>query len=157
VNLVRFTVPFAPVAKARARTTWTNQGPRHYTPEATCNWEKTVALYARKAMAAREPLQGPIAVSLAFFLPIPVSWPLWKRQEAAAGRIAPTSVPDLDNLEKGLADGCKGICWADDAQVVQSLTWKGYALNPRAEASITPLENLLPAQVTRRPQAPVEA
>lgn len=152
-----FVVPFAPVAKGRARTTWTNQGPRHYTPEATRNWEATVALYARKAMGGREPLQGALGLSAAFYLPIPVGWPLWKRQAAAAGQLAPTLKPDCSNLVKAVEDACNGICWGDDAQLIQTLSWKGYALSPRVEVSITPLEHLLLAQVTRRPQEPVEA
>lgn len=154
--MIQFSIPFAAVAKARARTTWTNQGPRHYTPDATRDWEKLVAVYAKQAMAGRAPLHGPVSLSVAFFMPVPPSWPLWKRQMALAGLIAHTTKPDWDNLEKGLADGCKGIAWVDDCQVVQSMTWKGYAAPPRVDACITPLDYLLPAQITRRPQS-VEA
>ncbi len=152
---VRFVVPFAPVAKARARTTWTNQGPRHYTPQATRDWEATVALYARKAMAGQYPLQGALAISVEFLLPITPGWPNWKRQAAATGQLAPTVKPDLDNLDKAVRDACNRIVWLDDAQIVQATTSKGYSISPRVQITVTPLD-LLPAQVTRRPQA-VEA
>lgn len=147
---VRFTIPFAPVAKARARSVYMpGRGVRHYTPKNTADWESTVAGHAR--LACRTPLDGPITLSLGFYLPIPVSWPNWKRDAALSGEIAPTSKPDLDNLEKSIKDACNGIAWVDDAQAVRVNKWKFYSDHPRVEVIFEPMKHLLPAQVTRRP------
>lgn len=146
-----FTVPFTPVAKGRARTTWTNQGPRHYTPEKTRHWERTVKTIAAKAMRGRSQMTGAPALSVAFFLPIPLSWPAWKRKAAADGAIAATGKPDASNLAKAVEDAMNGTVWADDAQIVQMMVWKAYAHAPRVEVCVTRLAHLLPAQVTTRP------
>src|SRR5690606_20100059 len=125
--------------------------PRHYTPQATRDWERTVQIYARQAMGGREPLQCALGLSVAFFLPITPGWPLWKRRAAAAGQLAATAKPDCSNLIKAIEDACNDIVWEDDAQLVQTLTWKGYAISPRVEVAITPFDHLLPAQVKSRP------
>lgn len=147
---VHFTVPFAPVAKGRARSVYMpGKGVRHYTPKQTAAWEQTVAMYARQAF--RAPLDGPVKISLGFYLPIPASWPAWKRDMALSGEIVPTTKPDLDNLEKAIKDGCNGIAWRDDAQVVSASKWKFYSDAPRVAVVVDPMQDLLPAQVTRRP------
>ena len=148
---VQFIVPFAPVAWQRAGVTWTNQGPKHYTPEQTRAWKDIVAVYARRAMAGVEPFAGAVKLELAFHVAIPESWPRWKREVANRGEIAPTVKPDLDNFEKAVKDALNEIAWRDDAQVVKASKEKAYSFRPGVAITITPL-SLLPAQVSRRPQ-----
>lgn len=147
---VSFTVPFAPVPWQRAGVTFTNQGPRHYTPERTRNWERTVSLIAKRAMAGQPPSAAPIALELDFCLEIPASWPAWKRAMAMKGELAATSKPDLDNFEKGVKDALTGIAWIDDSQVVQVVKRKFYAASPGVAVSIQPLPSL-PAATSRKP------
>lgn len=76
------------------------------------------------------PLEGPVCVEMIFVLPRP-------KGHFGTGKNActlkpsaprhPTSKPDLDNLEKFVSDCCNGVLWADDNQVVQSVTRKQYA------------------------------
>lgn len=150
MNAVAFIVPFAPVAWQRTGVRWTNQGPKHYTRPETRAWEETVAVYARSAMRGAAPMAGALRLELAFHVPIPPSWPNWKREAAARGEIAPTIKPDADNFAKAVKDALNGIAWADDAQVVEVSVRKAYSNRPGVAATITPL-NLLPAQVSRRP------
>lgn len=158
MSWVRFRVPFAPTAWQRAGVRWTHQGPRHFTQEATREWEATVGLYARKAMAGLAPIQGPVELQLTFDLPIPLTWPQWKRAAAARGEIAATSKPDLDNLEKAVKDAMNGIAWGDDCQVVKTTKIKRYAMTPGVDVELSGLPYLLPAQVkSRPPKKPVEA
>jgi Holliday junction resolvase RusA-like endonuclease len=150
LSAVAFIVPFAPVAWQRAGVTWTNQGPKHFTKPETRDWKKTVAVYARSAMRGAAPLTGPLKIELAFQVPIPPSWPNWKREAAERGEIAPTVKPDLDNFEKAVKDAMNGIVWVDDAQVVRCEKAKDFSARPGVAVTITPL-SLLPAQVSRRP------
>lgn len=150
MSAVIFIVPFAPVAWQRAGVTWTKQGPKHYTPAETRAWKKTVAVYARSAMRGAAPFAGALQLTLAFEVPIPPSWPNWKRDAAARGEIAPTIKPDADNFAKAVKDALNGIVWIDDAQVVEETIRKSFSHRPGVAASITQLP-LLPAQVSRRP------
>lgn len=147
---IEFVVPFAPVAWQRAGVRWTNQGPKHYTPEETRAWKETVSVYARAAMRGTAPLTGAVGLSLSFEVAIPAKWPRWKREAAERGEVAPTMKPDADNYAKAVKDAMNEIVWVDDAQVVSLEVRKSFARRPRMAVVITPL-NLLPAQVSRRP------
>lgn len=149
---VEFLIPMAPQAWQRGGVRWTHAGPRVYTQAKTRQWEQTVAMFAKKAMVGAPPFKGPVDLRLSFLLPIPASWAAWKRAAAARGEIAPTSVPDLDNLEKGVKDALNGIAWRDDAQVVDASKSKRYAAAPSVRVVVTSLPHLLPAQVSRRPE-----
>jgi len=126
INAVRFTIPGIPVAKGRARVTTIGGHARAYTPAKTVAYESTVALFARQAMGAAEPISGPVAVSIVATWPIPPSWPK-KRREAARWK---TSKPDADNVAKAIGDACNGIVWADDSQVVDLRCVKLYGPVP---------------------------
>lgn len=123
----------------------------HYTQPETAAWQEAVQWAALPAMRGRELLTGPLEVLLVFLLPIPASWPDWKRAMAMTGQLVPTGTPDFDNLAKGFLDALNGIAWVDDAQVVDAFTRKRYSGFPCAVVHVKPLD-LLPAQVSRRPK-----
>ena len=83
------------------------------------HWQETVMGRAMEAMAGRPPIKGPVQLAVLYFRRIPKSWPKWKRRDAEAGIVRPTARPDLDNLIKGAKDALQGVCFLDDAQVVQ--------------------------------------
>lgn len=147
-----FIVPFTPMAWQRAGVTWTKQGPKHFTQPETRAWKDTVAAYARSAMRGAALLDGALNLDLAFHLPIPPSWPIWKREAAARGEVAPTVKPDLDNFEKAIKDALNGVVWRDDAYVVKAGKEKAYSTRPGVVVTVTTLP-LLPAQVSRRPSS----
>jgi len=95
--LVFFTVPGAPVPKARPRRA------RHgkwYTPRSTEQHEDAVRAAARSAWSAKrlEPWTGQLALSVVFWLP-------------TRRRV------DLDNLTKLVTDALNGEVYADDSQI----------------------------------------
>ncbi len=106
-------IPGPPVAKARVAS---NKGHR-FKDRRTEAYEARVALFARQAMADRQPLPGAVAVAIWAISQPPAGWPLWRQNAATAGKVHPTSKPDADNLAKAILDGCNGIVWIDDAQV----------------------------------------
>ena len=119
-----FTVPDEPVAKGRARST---KSGRHYTPEKTVRYERTVALFASQAMAQRESmLFGPLALEIVATFAWPLSWPAKKRARSQYK----VSKPDLDNLAKACADAMNGVVYLDDAAIVLLSVTKVYGETP---------------------------
>jgi len=58
------------------------------------------------------------------------------KDDAIAGRINPTKKPDADNIAKIILDGCNGILYKDDSQIVKLISEKKYSENPRVEVEI---------------------
>lgn len=136
--VVEFTVPGAPVPKGRARSriVKTRDGRQfvsHYTPDETTQYENLIRMCAKDAMHDRYPLDGPLRLEVTIVIPIPSSWSGRKQRDAAAGVVGATKKPDVDNFVKALADGCNGVAWVDDAQVVELVARKRYGAMPRVE------------------------
>lgn len=134
-----FRIPGIPVAKGRARISTRGGQVRSFTPERTVAFENRVALYAEKAMAGEDPLQGPVHLSLHVYLPIPQSWSGKKKLLALSGVVQPCSRPDLDNYIKSVADGGNGILWRDDSQITLLTASKRYADVPGVDVEVMPL------------------
>jgi len=88
----RLVIPGPPVPKARARTVRGHS----YTPARTAAAEK--AIKALALAAGWTPLDGPVAVTLHFYVPD-------RRRR------------DIDNLTKLVLDALNGIAWHDDSQI----------------------------------------
>jgi Holliday junction resolvase RusA-like endonuclease len=86
-------------------------------------WQALVASAAGAAIQARgswQLLDGPVRLSLAFYLPRPQAYAKqpWRPHIKA---------PDLDKLARGGIDALSGIVFHDDAQVVELQAGKFYA------------------------------
>ena len=87
-------------------------------------------LYGRQAMRGKDPLTGPLKVSvLAIFL-APASWTKSKKALAYGGELAHVVKPDADNVGKTI-DALNKIVWADDSQIVSMLVEKRYGMQPK--------------------------
>ena len=129
--MLEFTVPTAPVAKARARST---RSGHHYTPQKTVDFESMVAWYAKAAMAGKPLYEGALIVTLYYGIPIPKTLePRIKKGEL----IYPTKRPDMDNYEKSVLDAMNGIVYKDDSQIVVLRHIKRYSRNPRVFITIS--------------------
>lgn len=145
-----------PVPQGRPRFTRTG---RVYTPKATAAWHRKVADAAEFALlnAPDFPAEAPIGLELSFFLPIPDSWPKWKRDAAARGEVAPTGKPDTDNLTKAVLDGLNGVLFKDDAQVVSITARKEYrAERPGVLVTLFPLPFPISSTTKRKPTLAAE-
>lgn len=116
---VSFFVPGPPRGKQRARS---GKG-RHYTPKETVEAERDIGWQAKKAMAGRQPFEGPLELGIVARYDYPASWSPKKR----ASIFWKTSRPDLDNIAKLVKDSLNGVVWKDDAQVVSTFQKKNYA------------------------------
>lgn len=121
--MIEFTVKGKPVGKGRPRFTRTGHT---YTPEKTRAYEAAVAWECRKAMEGKLPSALPQHVSVEVMVKPPKSWSKTKTKNALGGFIAPGR-PDIDNYLKAVLDGCNGIAFLDDSQVVAVYATKRYA------------------------------
>lgn len=121
--MIEFFVAGKPVGKGRPR--FTHSG-HVFTPERTRTYEKTVAWECRKAMEGKLPSVHPQRVSVEVMVKPPKSWSKAKTKNALGGLIAPGR-PDIDNYLKAVLDGCNGVAFLDDSQVVAVYATKRYA------------------------------
>ena len=129
---VSFTVFGDPVPKARARTVRKAGRTWSFTPKRVAAWEKVVREEAGKHFS--EPFNGPVALSLAFFM---------KRPKSRKKDNFVVTTPDLDNLEKAFLDGLNDVAYLDDKQVVVKNAVKRYIVvgEPRVEVVVSGLRN----------------
>ena len=129
---VSFTIVGEPVPKARARTVRKGGRTWSFTPKRVAAWEKVVKETAE--LNFNSPYNGPVAVSLAFFLKRPKS----RRKDNFV-----ETTPDIDNLEKAVLDGLNGVAYLDDKLVVVKNSVKRYVVGglPRVEVVVVPLRN----------------
>ena len=137
--MINFTVPGTPVGKARPRVT---RSGRVYTPESTAQAEEAIRQAAQQAMQGwptnGKPMEGPLAVTIYFVMPIPASWSKKLKDDASSGFIAHTSRPDLDNLIKTVLDAMNGVVYSDDKQVTTIGALKKYGVDPKMMVFVKP-------------------
>jgi Holliday junction resolvase RusA-like endonuclease len=124
---IAFTVIGEPKGQPRARAFARKFGNKHsarmYDPGTADGWKQAVAL-ASMPHRQREPITGPIIVSVTFFMPRPKSL---CRKKDPDGVIPHTAKPDVDNLIKALFDALTDAgMWRDDAQVYETSVRKYY-------------------------------
>ena len=94
-------------------------------------WRDTVRRAAIEVMADRPPIEGPVYLVQVFALPRPKSHYGTGRN---SGRVKRGSVrrppvrPDLDKLARAVGDALTGVCYRDDAQVVNLCAAKYYVM-----------------------------
>jgi Holliday junction resolvase RusA-like endonuclease len=137
MTTIAFTVPGVPVAKGRPIVSTLRGRPMMRTPARTARYESQVALFASQAMAGRAPVTCAVIVHMVAVFPVAPSWPKRRQRAALAGEIRPTCRPDLDNVAKAVGDGCNGIAWADDSQIVELRTEKRYGEVPGLHVTVS--------------------
>ena len=98
-------------------------------PEVSRDWKNYVRMVAGETWG-RAPEEGPVALFLTFYLPIPRSWSKKRRMAALAGEIWPLGRPDSDNLAKAVIDALLGVLIVDDRQIVELSATKLYGASP---------------------------
>lgn len=136
---MKFTIPIVPTPKRTGKIV------RHgkYAGIAPTDKQKKyvadlLAMLAYNPNRPKEPLLGPLSLSIWAFLPIPRSKPDWWKDAARRGVVYPTPKPDMSNLTKQIED-CMTIAGyiGDDSQIVDTKPGgKRYSDNPRWEIEI---------------------
>lgn len=107
---VTYIIPVRPKPKQRPRFA----SGHAYTPKETREYENTIAMHCRAQGAS--PRANPCIVSLSCY---------WKRPKSVKPSQLFIKRPDCDNLVKCL-DALNGVCWLDDAQIVELCVSKDY-------------------------------
>ncbi len=119
---VEFVIEENPVSWKRAR----QNGKRFFVDAKTRAWKDSVEKHFRDAVGPMfPPLEGPVALALAFRMPMPRSWS--KRRQGVMAGAPHTGKPDADNLAKAVMDALNGVAWVDDGQVCQLGVAKAWA------------------------------
>jgi len=109
-----FSVPGRPVPTARARVTRYGT----FTPTRTENAQTAVAHAALVATGGKRPLYATEALSVSIMACF--AWPKGTaKKRILKGWTPRVGTPDLDNLAKTVLDGCNGVVYRDDAQIVE--------------------------------------
>ena len=134
--MTKIIIPGKPQPKQRPRVTIHGT----YTPQETLAYEELVRIctHAKEFYGQGIPLQ----MEIYSYFEIPKSWSNKRKQMAAEGKIYPVCRPDVDNLEKIIADSLNGYLYHDDAQIVDAVIHKRYSDEPRVEVTIKPIEEV---------------
>ena len=106
--VVTFSVDGDPVPKGRPRFARRGQFVQTYTDAKTIDYETQVAMKARQAIGASEPLKGALTVFLYLRYAIPASYTK-KRKEACLLGLEYPKKQDIDNVYKSITDAMQGI------------------------------------------------
>lgn len=133
-----FTIPGDPRGKGRPRATTIGGHARMFTDSKTASYENLVKLAASQALAGRSPFDCPLTVIVTVRMVPAASSSAKKRAAMLSGEMAPTKLPDLDNVVKAVLDGCNKVAFRDDALVVSLIARKQYAATPGVDVEICP-------------------
>jgi len=133
-----FTIPGDPRGKGRPRATTIGGHARMFTDAKTASYENLVKLAASRALGDRAPLDVPLTVVVTVRMTPAASASRKNRANMLSGAIAPTKLPDLDNVVKAVLDGCNKVAFRDDALVVSLIAKKRYAEVAGVDIEISP-------------------
>lgn len=122
------TIPGTPIAKKRPRFARRGNFVTTYNTQET---EESRVLWEIKQQHSGEPSTSPIALNVAFLMPIPKSTSNKKAKQMLSGEIAHVKKPDLSNCLKFIEDVCNGILWKDDSQLMSVMAEKYYSDSPQ--------------------------
>ena len=103
---------------------------------ASAREQATLRETARMKLGDDPPYEGPISVEIWAYRPIPNSFSKARTEEAKRGLIAPATRPDADNYAKLVNDAFNALVFKDDAQIVDLVVHKRYALTARTVITI---------------------
>ena len=131
-----------PVAQGRPRFSRQGGFVKAYDPAKSRDYKQYVRLVAAQD-APETPVTGAVLLSLRIYRAIPKSMSKKKREAALAGKLRPTTKPDVSNVLKGVEDALKGLWYADDSQIVgYGEVGKWYAERPRIEIAMQEIEEM---------------
>lgn len=136
MTVLSFSLNGAPRGQGRPRAAVRGSHASVYKATPDRKYEDSIRKAAAKIMDGRDPLEGPVSLSLRFRLPIPKSYNKRVRASMLAGETPPTTKPDLSNMVKAIEDALNGVAFVDDSQVVRSFQTKIYAEQPGVDVRI---------------------
>jgi len=133
---IMFTIYGEPVPKGRPRFSTRGKFPVAYTPEKTKNYESDVAMMAKAAMGASEPLEGALEAFIYVTFPVPASYSKKRTEACLSDSEKHTKKPDLDNVVKAVLDGMSDIVFLSDSQITSIHATKVYGEVAKVEVVV---------------------
>ena len=132
---VKLHIPGEPQGKQRHRTT---RSGHTYTPDKTRQYEEKVKAAYRLRYGDRMQWGGkiPLKILVVAGYRIPKSASKRTKDAMQKGEISPMKKPDADNVLKVIADSLNGLCYRDDAQIVDAEVHKYYTDQPGVDVMI---------------------
>jgi Holliday junction resolvase RusA-like endonuclease len=137
MGVLRFRVPGEPRGKGRPRIVKIGGFSRLAPEKQTVAYEKVIAAAARSAMGDALPFLEPLAMTVVVNMVPAASASRPKRAAMLSGATPPAKKPDLDNVIKAILDGCNGVAFRDDVQVIRLTAEKRYAEIPGVMVEIS--------------------
>lgn len=81
-----------------------------------------------------------LAIKVIAYFEIPKSKSKKFKESALKGEVNPITKPDTDNISKNIKDALNKIAYPDDCQIVTEIIQKRYSETPRAEITISEIE-----------------
>lgn len=137
MNEIKFTID-GPV-QAQQRPRFARKGRHVHTYDA--KESRTYKAHVQKCAAPYAPEQlidSAIELHVVIYRPLTSDIKRSKVQTAKAlsGERKPIKKPDIENLVKGIMDGCTGVLWVDDSLVTKLVAEKVFGEEERAEITI---------------------
>lgn len=135
--MFRFTISGNPIPQKQTRFSCRGGFARAYDPSKK---DLQMIQWQIRPFAPEQPLEGPIAMSIFFFMPIPKSTSKAKRDQMMRRIILPVVKPDEDNLAYIVTNALKTIVYKDDNQICEKHVYKVYDNNPRTEVIVRTIQ-----------------
>ena len=126
-------IPGVPVPQGRPKFARRGNFVTTYDPDKSRKWKAHVKEHAEAQVNVPFSPEVPLHISVMFYMPRPKS-------VSVAKRPFHTVKPDVDNLVKGLTDALTGICWGDDAQIIEIIARKEYSECPQTVITVTDVQ-----------------
>lgn len=117
------------------QTQWTRSG-IGYDPSKK---DKERIQWQIRPTAPKEPIAGPVELTLTFFFPIPKSASKALRTQMLNRVILPAKRPDADNLAYLVTNALKGIVYVDDCLVCAEHIYKFYGEEAKTVIQVRPI------------------
>lgn len=135
--MLRFTLTGVPIPQKQTRFSCAGGFARAYDPSKK---DLEMMRWQIKAFAPREPLEGPICLSIFFYLPIPKSTSRSRKNQMQNRVILPVVKPDIDNLAYLVTNALKTLIYRDDNQICEQHVYKVYDSQPRTEILVRTIQ-----------------
>ena len=136
MKVLSFIVPGTPRGKGRYRFVRAGKFIKTYTPKKTESYESLIRLSFVNSYPSFTPHEGPVAILISAYFPVPKSKPKWFREACFFEHTPFVSSPDWDNIGKVVTDALNSVAFRDDRQVFFAVTEKSYSGEPRLEVRI---------------------
>lgn len=141
--MIHFKIEGRAQPQGRPRAVRMGAGVRMYDPPKSKAYKQVVAAKVRSYMKINriKMLEEPLIVHLNFYFKPPKSYTKKKLKLIEEGKLQYTKLGDVDNLAKGVLDGCNKLLFKDDAQIVSLTSSKHYGEKDYVDVKVEVLKN----------------